>query len=494
MRLLELEQGTAEWLAVRRQYRPASETPAVMGASPFQTARQLWEVRTGRREVFVSAAMREGTRREDEVRQKAAKRYAEEWAPIVAISGEYLASLDGISGCGSCVLEIKVSRKTYAAAVAGEIPRHYALQMQHQMMVTGAGRAILAAMDPDTGDVAYVELSADKDVQQAICEAWDCFWPQLDKSEFEHANSDQVKVIKEFFDLIPAEPSTVEAMFLSGDKLEELMTRIELRVRSVQIDASTDHGRKAISSLAMQVSKTKVKLDEMGKERVAALKELPKMIDAGRKFARDRFDALRDEVRKPLEDWEAEQKHKAEEAERETAARRAEEEAAEMRRQVEAAHELALYMDAEFDRKRADEAEQRANQQREHDARIAEEAAQQATKDAEARIQAEREAAARRETEARRMAEDAERRAAQAEADAKLAAERAAAAERKRQADEAAAADAERKLREADRKHRATINRAARDGLVSAGLTEDAATEAIKAIAAGKVRGVTINY
>lgn len=196
MRLLELEQGSPEWLAVRRQYRPASETPAVMGASPFQTARQLWEVRTGRRDVFVSAAMREGTRREDEVRQKAAERYGEDWSPIVAVSGEYLASLDGISGCGACVLEIKVSRKTHAAVAAGEIPRHYALQMHHQMMVTGAGRAILAAMDPDTGEVAYIELAADKDMHKAIREAWDGFWPLLELDDFhdprevQHAEAD----------------------------------------------------------------------------------------------------------------------------------------------------------------------------------------------------------------------------------------------------------------------------------------------------------------
>lgn len=34
---------------------------------------------------------------------------------------------------------------------------------------------------------------------------------------------------------------------------------------------------------------------------------LPKKIDSGRKFARDALDLLRDEVRKPLDEWEAEQ-------------------------------------------------------------------------------------------------------------------------------------------------------------------------------------------
>ena len=228
MRLLEFEQGSAEWLAVRRQFRPASETPAVLGISPFQTARQLWEVRTGRREVFVNAAMREGTAREDEVRQKAAARYGEDWSPIVAIEGDYLASLDGISGCGSCVLEIKVSRKTHAAVAAGEIPRHYRAQMQHQMHVTSAGRAIMAAMDPDSGEVAYLELSADKDEQKAIREAWDAFWPLLeldnyiDPREGQHAEADWIAAANAWRQAQIAKAQADAAEKMARERLDQL--------------------------------------------------------------------------------------------------------------------------------------------------------------------------------------------------------------------------------------------------------------------------------
>lgn len=179
MQLLELEQGSPEWLAIRKKHRPASETPVVLGISPFQKPGDLWEVRKGLREVYVSAAMREGTAREDEVRKIAAEQYGEDWSPIVAVEGDYLASLDGISGCGSTVLEIKVSKKTHAAVASGEIPAHYAAQMQHQMMVTQADRAILAAMHPETGAVAYAELVADAEAQHRICDAWDAFWPAL---------------------------------------------------------------------------------------------------------------------------------------------------------------------------------------------------------------------------------------------------------------------------------------------------------------------------
>lgn len=70
-------------------------------------------------------------------------------------------------------------------------------------------------------------------------------------------------------------------------------------------DTTTEKGRKAIASQAFRVAKTKTYLDELGKVEVARLKELPKSVDAGRKTLRDGLDALRDEIRLDLDQWEA---------------------------------------------------------------------------------------------------------------------------------------------------------------------------------------------
>ena len=70
---------------------------------------------------------------------------------------------------------------------------------------------------------------------------------------------------------------------------------------------ATDKARKAIASQAYRVAQTKTYLDNLGKDEVARLKELPRQIDAARKVLRDELDALRDELRRPLTDWEAEQ-------------------------------------------------------------------------------------------------------------------------------------------------------------------------------------------
>ena len=47
-RIVQLTQGSPEWLEYRRSRRNASETAAVMGLSPWNTPYQLWLEKTGR--------------------------------------------------------------------------------------------------------------------------------------------------------------------------------------------------------------------------------------------------------------------------------------------------------------------------------------------------------------------------------------------------------------------------------------------------------------
>lgn len=95
----------------------------------------------------------------------------------------------------------------------------------------------------------------------------------------------------------------VEAFKTEGGA-QSLFDQIAAQARSVVPDLSTDKKRKEIISLAAKVSKTKVAFDNHGK----ALKEqytvITNKIDADRKLFRDQCDALRDEIRQPLTEWE----------------------------------------------------------------------------------------------------------------------------------------------------------------------------------------------
>lgn len=70
-------------------------------------------------------------------------------------------------------------------------------------------------------------------------------------------------------------------------------------------DLTTDKGRKRIASLAAKVARSKTAVDGAGRAYLKKLKDLPKGIEAElREFIAD-MDALRDEVRKPLNEYEA---------------------------------------------------------------------------------------------------------------------------------------------------------------------------------------------
>jgi hypothetical protein len=176
--------------------------------------------------------------------------------------------------------------------------------------------------------------------------------------------------------------------------------------------------------------------------------------------------------------------------------------------------------EAELARLRAEAAERERQEREAALVRAAEEKARaeaaRAAQEAEARAAAEREAAARRELELRLQAETAERRRveaeqraeqeridaiARAEREAKEAADRAerqaaeaVRREQERVAAEQAAIAAEQARREQDKKHKASVNRAALAALVAGGLSEECAKQCITLIASGKVPAVSIVY
>lgn len=114
-------------------------------------------------------------------------------------------------------------------------------------------------------------------------------------------------------ELIPIESVNAPELF-AGKGLDELLAKIEAEARGFAFDMETLAGRKDCASLAYKVARSKTAIDDAGKALVEDWKKQAKVVDDARKKARDRLDALRDEVRKPLDDWEAEQKRLAEEA------------------------------------------------------------------------------------------------------------------------------------------------------------------------------------
>jgi hypothetical protein len=347
--------------------------------------------------------------------------------------------------------------------------------------------------------------------------------------------------------LVPPKETALQ-VFQAENGLDPYLQQIRAEIDAFVPDVTTKKGRDAIASIAHKVARSKTALDNVGKELVAELKEIPKKIDAERKRMRDTLDAWKDEVRAPLNEWEQAEsarvtKHQdcidwlrdsatvfAEESSEDIQLRIDQVEAVDVGASLEEfeaeahrvkasslatlrgalaarqKHEAELAAIAKF------QAEQAEREQKEREERIAREAAEQAKREAEQRAQAERDAAAKREADAKAAAErrelelklqaeqaereklEAQRRAEQAEREAAERAERAAAAERQRQADEQARIEAEAKAREADKAHKASINRAALEAFVAGGMTEECAKQAVTLIAKRQIPNIQITY
>lgn len=337
------------------------------------------------------------------------------------------------------------------------------------------------------------------------------------------------------------------ALYVAGG-LQQFIDLVKGEVEGEVPDLKTRKGRERIASLAAKVSKSKTAVEKPGRDYLRRLKEMPKVVEAELRDFVTKMDALRDETRRPLTEWEAAEDARIdrhndrlnwlktladdlgdlsslhikgliaeaegmqlgahwEEFEAEAASAKDKvlttlRAALQKREQVEAEQ-------AELERLRR-EADERAEADR---IRLAQDQAVEAERQRMAQEQqAERDAAARREQELIDQAAAQQRAIEQAEANCIAAEQRAEqerqdaerraeeAAERARQ-DERRRADAaaaeilrQQEARERDKNHRASINRAALEAFVAGGMTEECAKQAITLIAQRKIPNIAISY
>ena len=180
--IVRLTQGSPEWHAYRLSRRNASESAAVLGISPWMTPYQLWLVKTGRSVTKVTHAMQRGTDMEPIARAAYEEQTGLVIQPLVLESQSYSASLDGMTLEGDLVLEIKCPLRgtrsdLWLDVSAGQVPEHYAVQVQHQLMVAGADLAHLWVFDGSKGILHAI--ARDEAVMSRIQEGWENFQQYL---------------------------------------------------------------------------------------------------------------------------------------------------------------------------------------------------------------------------------------------------------------------------------------------------------------------------
>ena len=182
MKVVDLEQGTPQWLAWRRAGIGASEAPVIMGLSPWCTPTLLWLRKRGLApEQASNPRMARGHALEPIARTRYELMRNEIMTPAIAESREFSfirASFDGLSLSGDLVLEIKCpGERDHTTALNGTVPQKYIPQIMQQLYVAEADVCDYVSYD---GINAPVILRVNRDqpyIDRLVDELqrfWDC--------------------------------------------------------------------------------------------------------------------------------------------------------------------------------------------------------------------------------------------------------------------------------------------------------------------------------
>ena len=152
----DVKQGTGPWLRLREGFFTASEAPAALGVSKYVTRAQLLRRKfTGVADEPDAATL--GKFKAGHDAEALARPLAEGIAegdlyPVtmsVQVAGlPLLASLDGLTLDGEIAWETKLWNEELAAHVrAGTLPEHYTVQMDQELLVSGAKRCLFTCTD-----------------------------------------------------------------------------------------------------------------------------------------------------------------------------------------------------------------------------------------------------------------------------------------------------------------------------------------------------------
>ena len=121
--------------------------------------------------------------------------------------------------------------------------------------------------------------------------------------------SEEKKVEKESREFLPAEVVKMNPVeMFNPENREKIIEHVKTKAFALEADLTTQKGRDAVKSHAYQVSRSKTFIDDIGASAVKERKEEIKAFDKSRKILKDTFDSIRDEVRKPLNDYEEAEK------------------------------------------------------------------------------------------------------------------------------------------------------------------------------------------
>ena len=336
MQTVELQQGTPEWHAFRAAHYTASDAPAMLGISPYKTRNELLcEKKLGitpELDAATQARMAKGHEYEAQARSVAEVEMGEELYPVVGVCAAHpklAASFDGITMDGRVVWEHKTLNDTIRAAAAkGEIPEHHRAQLEHQLLVSGADKAIFFASN-GTGEHISITYTSDPAMRKRILAGWRQFNQDLKTYE---VPQEQVQAVGRTPENLPALRIEVTGQvtasnladfkshalavfaginrnlatdqdFADAEQTVKWCGNVEERLQAAKQHAlsqtaSIDELFRAIDDISAEARRVRLELDKLVKARKEAIRA--EIVAAGQKSLQEHVAALNARIGRPL--------------------------------------------------------------------------------------------------------------------------------------------------------------------------------------------------
>lgn len=237
MNIVNLKQGSAEWLEWRRSHIGASDVPVIMGTSEFMKPHELWLLKTGRKEPFKgNFATERGQRAEPHIRALYRELYlngAEVESPVAEYSAWPVmsASFDAMNSELGVIAEFKYpSAVKHDQAKQGIVPDGYFDQIQAQLMISGYDTCHYVSFNGSA--IAVVTVRADKERQREIEERCRMFWacvesdswvfPDAPKEVYDSPNLEVMS--KRYLELIRLQRQVEDEMKMIKKRISDVVT------------------------------------------------------------------------------------------------------------------------------------------------------------------------------------------------------------------------------------------------------------------------------
>lgn len=241
MKIHNVAQGSAEWHALRAQHFTASEAPAMMGASKYQTRTELLTLKKTGISPEVTPSQQyifdKGHATEAMARPLVEVMIGEELYPVVGTEGNLLASMDGATMLGETLFEHKLWNESLVAQVKAEdLAPHYYWQLEQQLLVGGAERVIFVCSDGTAENFVSMEYRPVAGRATQLVEGWKQFEADL----AEHTpHAAVVEVVAAVIETLPTLSVQLEGAVKSSN-LPAFQSTVMARIQAINTDLQTD--------------------------------------------------------------------------------------------------------------------------------------------------------------------------------------------------------------------------------------------------------------